>query len=150
VLLLAILYLFNLLWLPAAPHLTRELAAWVTPRLDVAGPAGLALGRTLALLLFNEALILGLGWSMDRRWSRDARLHLVALACSAHVALASLLADLGSGALVAGLPTPLRQAAAVAAAAAAGAGLWAQTFLAAGLVLDAMRDRRPTSYAAVS
>jgi cyclic beta-1,2-glucan synthetase len=149
-LLLAVPYLFNLLWLPTAPHLTRELAALATPGLDLAGPAGLALGRALTLLLFNEILIVGLGWSIDRRWSRDARLHLVAVACSVHVALTPLLADLGSSALVAGLPTPLRQAAAIAAAAAAGAGLWAQTFLATGLVLDAMRGRRPTSYAAIA
>lgn len=139
---LALPYLLGAFFLLAAPDLASRLGAGLGLAL---GPtAELVLGRALILLALNATVVVGVGWLMDRRWSRDPRLHLVLLASAVFAALGPQIAAAGTTAAVAGLPWPARTAAAAALAAAAMAGLWAQTFLLTGVMLDAIHHRRPT------
>jgi cyclic beta-1,2-glucan synthetase len=137
-------YLFNLLLVLASPALTEQLGRWVLPGATLAAPALMTLGRVLVLLLFNELVLLGVGLLMDRRWSRRLRLHALIVACSVLAALSPEVARLGSSPALAALPAGLHLLPLVLAAALAQAGLWAQTFLVTGILLDALRDRRPT------
>ena len=141
---LALPYLFGGFFLLASSHLAIEVGRVAGLGLASDPALALVLGRAVILLVLNEILIVGLGWLMDRRWSRDARLHAVLLASAALAALSPSIANLGTTAAVAELPWLIRTAAAATAAAAALAALWAQTFLITGVMLDGIRQRRPT------
>ncbi|MFZ5913569.1 MAG: GH36-type glycosyl hydrolase domain-containing protein [Pseudomonadota bacterium] len=107
-----------------------------------------ALARGLALALFNISLFAGGRLLMDNRWTRDARL-LGLLAFSAfHAALSPLLADMVSGACITTLPLTLQITAVAVGEGLAQAGLWAQTFLVSGMLMEALHRRKPAFYAA--
>lgn len=135
-------YLLSVLFLLRMPWLLRDMAAGLTGTgLD---PLPLILGRTAILFLVAEAALLGLGWLMDRRGTRDRRVHGVAFLSALLASLTPHLADIGSSRVMAGLPAGLHLVAVPAVAAVALAGLWAQVFLLTGVLLDALRGRRPT------
>lgn len=139
--------LFNMLLGLGAVPLLMQLSGALT--LDALNPdLQIALGRTLILFLFNLILFAGVGLMMDHRWTRDMRVHGLLLLCAAHASLGPLLADMVSGAAIAGLPLPLQLSGVAAGAGLAQAGLWAETFLVTGMLIDALHRRRPTFYAA--
>jgi cyclic beta-1,2-glucan synthetase len=119
----------------------RRLAVAATP--DVAGAALLA--RVIVLATFNEVVVLGLGLALDRRLLRDPRMHGLLLASAAYAAVTPRIADLGTGNGVALAPAAWSLLAVVAASVAAQSGLWAQTFLVTGTIMDALRGKRPTA-----
>ena len=122
---LALPYLFGGFFLLASSHLAIEVGRVAGLGLASDPALALVLGRAVILLVLNEILIVGLGWLMDRRWSRDARLHAVLLASAALAALSPSIANLGTTAAVAELPWLIRTAAAATAAAAALAAMLA-------------------------
>ncbi|MEK0084750.1 GH36-type glycosyl hydrolase domain-containing protein [Benzoatithermus flavus] len=145
--LLALPYLFAALFLLGSPHLLAEPGSFLAAG---AGPtAALVLGRTILLLTLSEIMVVGIGWLMDRRWTRDLRVHGLLVASALFAALTPQLASLGASAPLAALPRLLQIGLVPATAAIALAGLWAQTFLSTGIVLDALRGRRPTFVAAL-
>ncbi len=143
-------FLVNLLLLLGSGPLLSQLGGWASFNSVPPGLLQIALGRAIILLLFSEIVFTGAGLLMDRRWTRDARLHAILLLCAAHAAITPLIADFGGAGSVAALPSALRVMVVVAAASAAQAGLWAQTFLITGMIMDALQRRRPAYFAAVA
>src|SRR4051794_11418269 len=140
-------YLFPSLFLLSAAHLLADLGRFVGIGAWFGWYGEATFGRVLLLLLFNEIVIVGGGWLMDGRWSRSWRLRVLLLVAALFASLTPQVARLGSGEAVAALPVVAQIAALPVIAAVALAGLWAQTFLLTGVMLDAIRGRRPT-YAA--
>ena len=104
--------------------------------------------RACLLVLFNEVVVVGLGVTLDRRWLRDPRFHALLVVSAVAAVVAPLIADFGSSAGVASASPPLRLVQVVATTMLAQAALWAETFLVTGVVMDALRGRRPTLFAA--
>src|SRR5678816_4198695 len=94
-------------------------------------------GRSAVLAVFNTAVFLGLGYAMDRRGTRGRALYGLLLGSALFAAATPLIADLGGGRL-----------AAIATGLISQAGLWAQTHLVTGVLLDGLKGRRPTRRAA--
>lgn len=141
-LLLTPFVVFNGLFVLAAPALLDDLGA----RLGGWLPAVLQrpLASWLVLGLCGEWLIQGLGLAMDQRWTRAPRLHRLLWAVAALAVASPHCADWGSGAWLADQPLALRLPLLILAAALAQAGLWGQTFLLTGALLDVLQGRRPT------
>ena len=91
----------------------------------------------------TRSTIVGGGWLIDGHWTRSWRLRALLLLSAVCASLTPQIASFGSGPLVAELPRLLLVVLLPLVAAAAMAGLWAQTFLLTGLMLDAIRGRRP-------
>ena len=145
VLLVAPFALFNGLFLLAAPGLLEPFGAW----LGDAAPALRRLpGCWLVLGLFGELAVQGLGIAVDQRWTHNWRLRALSWSSALWAALTPYIADVGSGTFAAGLPVWLQPLFGAASAALAQAGLWGQTFLLTGALLDALKGRRPTWQAA--
>ncbi|HEX4975908.1 MAG TPA: hypothetical protein VFV48_08500, partial [Pseudomonadales bacterium] len=108
----------------------------------------LAAGRALLLFSFNLLAFLGIGLLMDGRWIRNVRLYFLLLACAVLAAFSPYLANLVSGPVIVRLPWFLQVLAVSVGSGLAQAGLWAETFLVTGMLIDALRRRRPTYYAA--
>ncbi|MBK8132694.1 MAG: glycosyl transferase family 36 [Gammaproteobacteria bacterium] len=146
VLLVAPFALFNGLFLLASRDLLASLGGWLGPDLS---PALRSLpGCWLVLGLFGELAVQGLGVAVDQRWTHNWRLRALLWSSALWAALTPHIADLGSGPLAAALPGWLQWPLGVASAALAQAGLWGQTFLITGALLDALKGRRPTWQAA--
>lgn len=142
--LLATPYLFNLLLVLGASNLSAQLGRWVSLGV-VSGDTGAALlGRALVLVTVNEALLIGAGLLLDRRWTRPWRVHGLLLLASVLAVASPLIADLGTLPRLVTAPAPLAIAAIVFTIGLAQAALWAQTFLITGVMLDALHGRRPT------
>lgn len=108
----------------------------------------IALGRAALLALVNLIAFVGMGLLMDGRWTRNWRLHGLLVLCAIHAAFSPLLADLVSGPAIVLMPWPLQTVAVALGTGLAQAGLWAETFLVTGMLIDALHRRRPTYYAA--
>lgn len=143
----AVPQLFNSLLLLSVTPLVEQLGRLA---IGAAPSAALAsfVARSALLVLFNEALLLGSGWLIDRRIAWRWPSHALVLVASALVAASPLIADLGDHAALASWPDLLHGLAAVPLAAASQCGLWAETFLVTGILLDAIRSKRPTPRAA--
>ncbi|HZP11617.1 MAG TPA: hypothetical protein VFB36_04265 [Nevskiaceae bacterium] len=100
--------------------------------------------RAVVLIALGEALLLTLGFLLDRRLTRGARLHGVVVMGALFATLTPIIADGGCARVVAELPALPRWIVVAGAAALAQAGLWAITFFGTGLLLDALRRQRPT------
>lgn len=85
-----------------------------------------------------------LGLVMDRRWCKDLRLHALLFASAVFAVLTPLIANAGAHLAPPGFPLLGMLMAAPLTAAVSQAGLWSQTFLLTGLLLDALNRRRPT------
>lgn len=143
--LVALVLAGNLLFVLQNPAMLQELArrAWLDGLpvrfQELAGRAMILAGANVlvaaALNLLRVGHVLGLG----RLWG------LVVLAAVA-AGFSPLWAELGASAWAAALPAPLPPIAAILGVALAQASLWAEVFLVTGLIMDAMRGRRPTWY----
>jgi cyclic beta-1,2-glucan synthetase len=107
-------------------------------------------GRAVVLFLFNVLVAHGLAAVTRGRAVRSVAAHLWFLAVAVAVAVAPWAAAWGSGATVAGWPTPARFVAVAAAVMASQAALWAEVYLVTGMVTDALRSNPPTAVAACS
>ena len=132
-------FLFNQLLLLGSTPRIEELGWRLVGKADIGFELWRIIGRTAVLLLFTEVLVVGIGYVMDRRWLKEWRLHGLILGSAALAAATPQIADFGSTG-AGWLARPV----AVAATALAFAGLWGQTFLVTGVLLDAFRSRRPT------
>ena len=145
---LAVPFVFNWLWILTSPELIAAIGSRLVLGAEPAPWAALFLGRTFVLAVFNAAVVTGVGLVRDGRLTRGAELHLLLLACAAYAAATPRVADAATSAA----PFPAGSLAwrgfAVASAALAQAGLWVQTHLVTGVLLDALRGRRPTRRAA--
>ena len=143
---LAIPFLFNWLWILTSPDLVAALGRSLGA--ESAPWAAALIGRTLVLAVFNAAVFLGLGRVMDGRSTRGFSLYALLFACAAFAAATPWIADAAAHPVVSGWGGVPSRIAAVVAAALAQAGLWAETHLVTGALLDAIRGRRPTRQAA--
>lgn len=139
-------FLLNGLFLLAAPSLMQSLGAAVGFGAPLSAPIEGAIARALVLSLFNLALTFGLGFMIDRRSTREPLLFATLVAAAVLAAATPLIADLASSRFVADLPRPVAVLLTVAITALAQAGLWGQTFLTTGILLDALQRRRPTGF----
>jgi cyclic beta-1,2-glucan synthetase len=140
--------LFNILLGLGATALLGQFGAIILQDPGLSADLQIAFGRTVLLLLFNGIVFVGVGLLMDRRWTRDWRLHGLLFLCALHAAISPYLADMVSGAAIAQLPLPLQMIGVASGTGLAQAGLWAETFLVTGMLMDALHRRRPTFYAA--
>ena len=137
-------FLFTSLFLLSSAHLLADLGRAVGVGRWFGWYGEATFGRILLLFLVNEIAIVGGGWLMDRRWTRNWRLRGLLLLAAVAASLSPQIASFGSGTWVAPLPRLVTLVLLPAIAAVALAGLWAQTFLLTGVMLDAFRGRRPT------
>lgn len=103
-------------------------------------------GRVLVLSGFNLGTVLILNALCIRTILHEPRTWTLLLASAAFAGLTPLAADLGTGGHIAALPPLAGTCAAILSVALAQAGLWGQTFLLTGLLMDALKGRRPTGY----
>ena len=147
--LLLVPFLFNLLLLLGSTPRVEELGWRLSLKSDIGYETWRVIGRFVVLLLFNEVLLVGLGYVLDGRWIRRPHFHVLLVGTSLLAAVTPQLADLGSGGLdLASLGAA--RLAAIAIAAAAFATLWGQVYLVTGVVLDAFHGRRPATRTAVA
>ena len=104
------------------------------------------MGTALVLVVINEAVANGLILLLAGRLLADARMHGLLIASALFASATPAIASLGSGAAVAALPPAMGALAAIVAAIASQAGLWAQTFLLTGIIMDALHSRHPAWY----
>jgi cyclic beta-1,2-glucan synthetase len=144
--LLAVPFAFNWLLLLQAPHLLVEMTAALPPG-GILGQRGLELaGRVLVLAAFNVATALALNALCIGRILREPGTFALLAGSALLAGLSPLAADLGASPAAAALPAGLGILAAIASVALAQAGLWSQTFLMTGLLMDALKGRRPARY----
>lgn len=136
-------FLFNGLLILGRPDLMATLGK---PAALFGATAAVIFGRTLLLALVNEVIANLLSLLVVGRRVRDVRLHLLLLGAALLASATPEWAAWGSGPLIASLPRPAALAAALGAAMLAQAGLWAQTFLITGLMMDALHRKKPTWY----
>ncbi|MFZ0131387.1 MAG: hypothetical protein WAK95_02515 [Desulfobacterales bacterium] len=143
---LAIPLLFNGLLLIGSTDLVRWIGRMVLPGETAGFLRPVFLGRSVILGLFNEAVANLIGLLVVRRLVTDARVHALLLASAVMAAVTPELADWGSAAYLAGLPWIAAVPAALFFAMLSQAGLWSQTFLITGLIMDAFHGKQPTWY----
>jgi len=143
---LAAPFLFNWLLLLANPALVERLGRLALFGL-AAGPGLLAVaGRFLDLFLLNELVVLALSLLLCGRPATKRRIHLALAAAALAAAVSPPVADWGAAAPLAAWPLVPATLAAIAAAMLSQAGLWAETFLVTGILLDALRGKTPSSF----
>ncbi|WP_294533630.1 glycosyl transferase family 36 [uncultured Rhodoblastus sp.] len=135
-------FLFNLLLALGSPLLERAAAALFGGQ---ALPLARVVLRGALLFVVNEAIVHGACVAMGRRLGPGTRLHLILLLSAFAAAATPPFAAFGSLAEVAGLFPPLRILIAALAAALAQAGLWAQVYLATGVLGDILHDAPPVA-----
>ncbi len=142
--LLAVPFAFNWLLLLQAPHLLQEM---LRPVDEVFAPRAMELGgRVIVLAAFNTAAAMTLNALCIGGLLREPRTYALLAGSAALAGLSPLAADLGSTQAAASLPAGAGFLAAMASVAVAQAGLWSQTFLLTGLLMDALKGRRPAGY----
>lgn len=107
-------------------------------------------GRIVVLLAFNEVLLFGTGLLMDRRGTWRWQIHALLVGGSILVCSTPLIADLADHPALAALPWVVQALCAILLAAVSQSGLWAETFLVTGVLLDALHGRRPTVEACIT
>ena len=142
-------FLFTSLFLLSAAHLLADIGRYVGVGRWFGWYGEATFGRIVLLFLFNEVAIIGGGWLMDGHWTRSWRLRALLLLSAICASLTPQIASFGSGAAVAELPRLVLVVVLPLVAAAAMAGMWAQTFLLTGLMLDAIHGRRPAVEASI-
>ena len=144
--LLAVPFIFNWLLLLQSPHLLQQMGG-ALPTLDALGHRALELGgRVMVLASFNICTAMLLNALCIGGMLREPRTFALLTGSALLAGLSPLAADLGSTQTAAALPSGLSVPAAIAAVAVAQAGLWSQTFLMTGLLMDALKGRRPAGY----
>lgn len=144
--LLAVPFVFNWLLLLQSPHLLQQMAGSL-PGASVLPPRALELGgRVIVLAAFNVFSAVTLNALCIGGLLREPRTFALLTGSAVLAGLSPLAADLGSTQAAAALPLGLSVLAAIASVAVAQAGLWSQTFLMTGLLMDALKGRRPAGY----
>ncbi|MEI6125663.1 MAG: glycosyl transferase family 36, partial [Pseudomonadota bacterium] len=103
-------------------------------------------GMAGVLILVNEGVANALLLLLAGRLLSDIRMHGLLMLSALFASATPGVAGLGSGAAVASLPPGMAGLAAIAAAMASQAGLWGQTFLLTGLILNSLQSRHPSWY----
>jgi cyclic beta-1,2-glucan synthetase len=137
---------FNWLLLLQTPRLLQQMIGALPGGSLLAERSRELGGRMLVLAIFNAGTALALNALCIRILLREPRAYALLFVSAAFAGLTPLVADLGSTEAVAGLPAILGIAVAILAVALAQAGLWGQTFLMTGLLMDALKGRRPAGY----
>ncbi len=146
VMIVATPYVVGSLVLLESTDLLERLAGGMTAGLLAGWPAVVeTFGAMLVVFGFNEAVAHGIALATGRRGVRAAQTHLWLAATAAAVVVAPWIADLGSGALAASLPSPVRWFAVVLTTVLSQAALWAEVYLITGLVLDGIRGQGPSA-----
>jgi cyclic beta-1,2-glucan synthetase len=137
-------YLGGSLLMLGSPALLQGLARYGTFG-TVQSSTGMAavLGRTAVLLVFNVLAANGIALVARRGLVKSTLTYGGLAAVALAAAAASLVADFGSSAMVAGWPSAVRAAAGVAATVVSQAGLWAEVYLITGMILDALAGAGP-------
>jgi len=136
--------LFNLLLLLPSPVLTERIGGALAQNAPLSPRVLQWIGKAAVLTLFNEAVAAGLCLLVGGRFLADRRVHGL-LVLSAVLATATpWIAGWGSGAWLASLPRAPGTLAAIASGMVSQAGLWAETFLVTGLIMDALHGRQPS------
>ena len=102
-------------------------------------------GRLIVVLVFNELLANGISYVTKGRLIKAGKAHLFLAIVSLAVVLAPSIANLGSLAVVAGWPEPLRALVAIVATMLSFGGLWGEVYLLTGILLDAGKRIAPTA-----
>ncbi len=143
---LAVPFLFNWLLVLANPGLVERLGRIASLGM-LQDPTLLACaGRFLNLFALNQVVTLALSLLLSGRPAVRSRIHLCLAAGALAAAVTPPVADWGSTAALASwhiLPATL---AAVGATMLSQAGLWAETFLVTGILLDALHGKTPSSF----
>jgi cyclic beta-1,2-glucan synthetase len=142
----AVPYLFNLLLLLQAPGLLRELGASLPLASGLSPRVQELAGRAMTLLVFNQAVAGTVHLLFTGRWTREVRLHLLLAGSALFTVITPVVADWGSNPALALWPRVPAVLAAVGTAVVSQAGLWAQTYLLTGILLHALRNRKPGTY----
>jgi cyclic beta-1,2-glucan synthetase len=143
---LAVPFLFNWLLLLANPGLVERLGRIACLGLG-GSPALLAFaGRLLNLLLLNELVVLAMSLLLSGRPATRPRIHLALALGALAAAVTPPVADWGSTAQLASWHILPATAAAIAATMLSQAGLWAETFLVTGILLDALHGKTPSTF----
>ncbi|NLC70718.1 MAG: glycosyl transferase family 36 [Desulfuromonadaceae bacterium] len=136
-------FLFNGLLILGTPD---PIATLGSPAALFGPTAATIFGRTLLLGFFNEVIGNLFSLLVVRRWISDLRLHLLLIGTALLASATPECASWGSGPFIASLPHLAALPAALAAAMFSQAGLWAETFLITGLIMDALHHKKPTWY----
>ena len=142
-------FLFTSLFLLSSAHLLADIGRFVGIGHWFGWYGEATFGRIVLLFLFNEIAIVGGGWLIDGHWTRSWRLRALLLLSAVAASLTPQIASFGSGPAIAELPRLILVVLLPLISAAAFAGLWAQTFLLTGLMLDAINGRRPALEASI-
>ena len=138
--------LFNCLLLLQSPVMLQQIGSCVLLRVPVSPEVLQWLGAAVVLVAVNEAVAVGLNILCTGRLLTDARLHLLLVMRALLASTTPSIARWGSGVQVASLPPLMGACVAIAAAMLSQAGLWAQTFLLTGLIMDALNAKNPLCY----
>ncbi len=138
--------LFNCLLLLQSPALLEKTGRLIAFNASLSPAVLQWMGTALVLVVINEAVANGLILLLAGRLLADARMHGLLIASALFASATPAIASLGSGAAVAALPPAVGALAAIVAAIASQAGLWAQTFLLTGIIMDALHSRHPAWY----
>ena len=138
--------LFNCLLLLQSPALLEKTGRLLAFGAALSPDVLQWMGTALVLVFINEAVANGLILLLAGRLLADARMHGLLIASALFASATPAIASLGSGAAVAALPPAVGALAAIAAAIASQAGLWAQTFLLTGIIMDALHRKHPAWY----
>ncbi len=135
----------NLLFVLQSPALLQQVVAQLgLPALPFRLPE--LASRALVLVAFNLLVAAALNLLRVGHILGLGRLWGVLVLAAAAAGFSPLWAELGASAWAAALPFLLPSIAAVVGVALAQGSLWAEVFLVTGLIMDAMRGRRPTWY----
>ena len=131
-------YLFNWLLLVENVNILTSSVNTLTLGLLASYPAVLlAIGRTLVIFGFNEAIANGICLATRGRMLETVKAHLSTLLVSLGVVIAPLIADLGSTGAIAALPSGLKILAYLLTTMLSFGGLWGEVYLITGMLLDA-------------
>ena len=138
--------LFNCLLLLQSPEMLQHIGSCLARSMPVSPEVLQWLGTAVVLVAVNEAVAVGLHVLCAGRVCTDARLHLLLVVSALLASTTPSIARWGSGAQLASLPAVAGTVVAIAAAVLSQAGLWAQTFLITGLIMDALNAKNPLWY----
>jgi cyclic beta-1,2-glucan synthetase len=102
------------------------------------------IGRFLVVFGFNQLVMNGISLAVKGKFVKKKKSHLIAMFISLGVVASPLIADLGSTAFIAGLPSVLKAIAAIITAILSQAGLWTEVYFITGMILDSAHKIAPS------
>ena len=139
-------YLIGWLLLLENVTLLQTLTYTISGGLLAAWPAVLeGVGRFIVVFVFNELLANGIAYVTKGRFLKTGKAHFFLALVSAAVVIAPSIANLGSLAVVAAWPEPLRALVAILTTMLSFAGLWGEVYLLTGILLDGGKRVAPSA-----